>query len=435
MLQKRYGVGMSMVGLLVLLGVARQAFSEVSPGEVIDKTNWEEAEKLVPHTILNWVKDGRLVLQMGKLNYDPSVYLPQHALDALQGNIGKYDIDEAGWIVEAATGEPAKHIVGYPFPKIEMDDPKAAEKIMHDKTYTWYVCGDFHFTYQMLWIGPSTGLERTVHLRAEQVNLQGWPGIKDLKNPDGVEKRIIGVATSPVDVKGMSTMTWRYMSPHKQDSTFGYIPAIRRVRQMSPANRSDAIGGSDFCIDDSNGYDGKVQAFEWKLLRKQEAIVPYVDENPQPIEQDQNGEWRTTKQHKYIVYGFEKEGWQGAPWAPTNYVWVRRPVYVIEMKSKDRYYNYGTQYLWVDVETYASYYKVIHDRAGDYWKGSWAPFSGYESTGGKMRVSMLVGGAMVDDRGGHASLAEVASPRNVVHFFVDLNERDFTIAGFQKFCQ
>ncbi len=35
---------------------------------------------------------------------------------------------------------------------------------------------------------------------------------------------------------------------------------------MSAANRSDAFIGSDEC-DDVNGYDGKVPAFDWKLIR------------------------------------------------------------------------------------------------------------------------------------------------------------------------
>ena len=110
--------------------------TEVWSGEVIDKTNWEQAEGLVPHTILNWVKAGKLTLHLGELNYDPAIYLPQHALDALKGNIGKYDIDEKGWVVEAATGKPAMQVMGFPFPEIDVNDPTAAEKIMHNKMYT-----------------------------------------------------------------------------------------------------------------------------------------------------------------------------------------------------------------------------------------------------------------------------------------------------------
>jgi hypothetical protein len=434
MLRRSCKIGVCLIGLCLLLCVVPRASADESPNKVIDKTNWEEVEGLVPHTILNWLKNGKLILHLGELSYDPAVYLPQFALDALQSNIGKYDIDEEGWIVEVSTAKPAKHIIGYPFPKIEMDDPRVAEKIVYNKIYTWYLVGDNYFTYQMIWIGAS-GHERTIELKAQQMALQGWPGIKDRKNPDLVEKRALGVATSPVDVKGTATMGWRYMSPNKQDSTFGFIPAIRRVRQMSPANRSDAVVGSDFCIDDSNGYDGKVQAFNWKLLREQEAIVPYLDENPQTIIRNAKNEWCTTKQHKPVVYGYDKEGWQGAPWAPTNCVWVKRPVYVLEMWSKDKYYNYGTQYLWIDKETYASHYKVIHDRSGEYWKSSLAFFTGNESPDGAMRTAGLVGGPMVDDRYDHASGSEIASPRNIVHMFAELNPRDFTIAGFAKFCQ
>ena len=435
MIEKRYRLGISLVALAVLVFAYSQASEDVSPNKIIDKANWEEAEGLVPHTILNWVKNGKLMLHLGELKFDPAVYQPQFALDALQSNIGKYGIDEQGWLVETSTGKPAKQIIGYPFPKMEMDDPRVAEKIIYNKMYTWYLYGDIHFTYQMIWIGASTGYERTVDIKAQQMSLQGWPGIKDLKNPDMVEKRILGLVTAPVDLKGTSTMGWRYMSPDKPDSTFGYIPAIRRVRQMSPANRSDAVAGSDFCIDDSNGYDGKVQAFEWKLLREQEAIVPYLDESPETLVGKENGEWCTTKQHKPVVYGYDKEGWQGAPWAPTNCIWVKRPVYVLEMRSKDKYYNYGTQYLWVDTETYAAHYKVIHDRAGDYWKGSFAVLAGNESADAGMRALALVNGVMIDDRTDHASASEIASPRNIVHFFSELNARDFTIAGFQKFCQ
>ncbi|MEJ2097916.1 MAG: DUF1329 domain-containing protein [Deltaproteobacteria bacterium] len=435
MLRKRYRMAVPLVVLCVLLCVPPQASADVSPGEIIDKTNWEEADGLVPEPLLNWVKNGRLVLDLGKLNYDPSIYWPKHVLEALQGNIGKYDIDEEGWIVETATGNPAEHIVGFPFPKIEMDDPRAGEKIIHNKAYTWYFFADFWLTYQILWIGSSSGLERTVSQKVQQKSYQGWPGISELRNPDGLEKSHIGLAVAPADLKGIAILTWRYVSPEKQDSTFGYVPAIRRVRQMSPANRSDAIAGSDMCADDGNGYDGKVQAFEWKLLRQQEAIVAYIDENPQALEQNEYGEWCTTNRQKYAGFGFEKEGWQGVTWAPTDYVWVRRPVYVLEMRSKDKYYNYGTQYIWIDAETYASYYKVIYDRAGDYWKTGWGAFSGYESPGKEMLATMLSHAAMVDDRSNHASGSELASPNNRIHLFAEINERDFSLAGFQKFCK
>ena len=430
---KSLSVGTAILSLLVWFTVFDS--TEALSGDAIDKTNWERAEGLVPEPVLNWLKKGDLVLDLGELNYDPALYFPQFALDSLQSNIGKYEIDEKGWIVDAKTQEPAQHIVGFPFPKVETNDPKIAEKIMHNKVFGWYVYGHLHLIMQVKWINPSSGLEREIDIQGYQAIMQGWPGIEDLPNRNRIEKYIIISVKAPVDVKGTAIMTWRYQAPDKQDSTFGYLPAIRRVRQMSPANRSDAFVGSDVCIDDSNGYDGKVQAFEWKFVRKQEAIVPLIDKNVQPIEQNKKGEWSTTKQQKYIVYGHEKAEWQGAAWAPTNYVWVRRPVYVIEMRSKDPYYNYGKQYIWIDAETYSSYYKVIYDRAGDYWKSMIGASSGYESSGGEMRYTQFSHAVMVDDRTQHATGTEIASPKNKVFCFADVDPRDFTLAGFQKFCR
>ena len=419
--------------LVLLLSVLGR--TGVRCGEVIDKTSWERAKGLVPEPVLNWVKNGDLVLDMQALNYDPPAYFPQYALDSLERDAARYEIDEKGWIVETATGKHASRIIGFPFPEIDVNDPKAGEKIMHNKIYTWYVYGNLRMIFQIKWIHPSSGLEREIDIRGEQGILQGWPGIEDLSDREQMEKNAIISVRAPVDVKGTSIMTWRYMSPETQDSTFGYIPAIRRVRQMSPANRSDAFVGSDMCLDDSNGYDGKVQAFHWKLLRRQEAIVPILDPKVQPIEQNRKGEWSTTKRQKYVVYGYEKEGWQGAAWAPTNYVWAKRPVYVIEMHAKDPYYNYGLQYIWVDAETFSSYYKVIYDRAEDYWKTSIAAFSGCESADKRMRLTILSHGIMIDDRTQHATGTELASPTNTVTLFADVNMRDFTLAGFQKYCR
>ena len=52
-------------------------------------------------------------------------------------------------------------------------------------------------------------------------------------------------ANSPYDMAGTAVLTWRYRDPKAEDNSFAYVPAIRRVRRMTPANRSDAMMGSD----------------------------------------------------------------------------------------------------------------------------------------------------------------------------------------------
>jgi len=136
-----------------------------------------------------------------------------------------------------------------------------------------------------------------------------------------------------------------------------------------------------------------------------------------------------------VVYGYQKKSWQGAAWAPTNLCWIKRPCYVLEMKSKDRYYNYGTQYLWINEDVYSCSYKVIYDRAGDYWKTLFIAGAPCESDDKSMRFMTRTSQQMVDDRSGRSSVIEDCSPRNRWVFFAVLDVNDFSLAGFQKFCK
>jgi len=234
---------------------------------------------------------------------------------------------------------------------------------------------------------------------------------------------------------GTSIMLWRYLNPRKQDSTFGYIPAIRRVRRMSHANRSDALLGSDFSVDDANGFDGKITAFEWKFLGSREMLGPSIGTKPIRVLKNDEGEWDTTKDIPALTYGYQRKGWQGASWAPTNLDWVKRPAYLVEMKPKDPYYNYGPQILWVDAEIFGCAYKVIYDKSGAYWKTFFSAATACESPDKEVRFISLASQQSVDDRSNHASVIEDASPRNVWHFFAELDLNDFSLAGFQKFCK
>ncbi len=330
------------------------------------------------------------------------------------------------------TGKPPEHIVGLPFSKVDQNDPKSPVKIMYNTLYMQHLLGNLRFPFQAIFVGRS-GFEREVGALWRQVAMDGYPGTAEVRNPDRIEKYSMLVVKKPFDLAGTAIMLWRYRDPRTQDSTFGYFPAIRRVRRMSPANRSDAFVGSDFTVDDANGYDGKITAFEWKLLRKQEMLAPVLSIQPVRIVQNDEGEWETTKSIRPVIYGYKQEGWQGASWAPTNLAWVKRPVYVLEMRPKDRYYNYGVQHLWVDAEIFGSVYKVIHDRSGKYWKTFLSSAMACTSASKGTRFISVATQQAVDDRTDHSTIIEDASRRNIWNYYADLDVNDFSLAGFQKF--
>ena len=434
-MRARQCLAILLTGFLATLSPLHAASADVSPGDVVDKSNWEKAEGLLPDPVLNWIKQGDFIIEIGQLNYNPADYIPPFAKEALKTNLGKYELDGNDGVMDVKTGKPPERVIGLPFPQIDPNDPKVAAKLMQNNHYMQYLPGNLRFPFQGIYINRAGGFERESENMWLQLAMGGYPGATEVPNPERLEKYAILVMLKPFDIAGTAIMTWRYLDPLKLDLTFGYVPAIRRVRRMSPANRSDALMGMDLAVDDANGYDGKISAFTWKVLRKQEALLAFLGKDPVRIVQNEQGEWLTTKEIKPVIHGYQKEGWKGVTWAPTNLVWAKRPVYVLEMIPKDPYYNYGPQQIWVDAEIYGAAYKVIFDKSRAYWKTMFISSMACESHDQKMMFTSLATQQMVDDRADQSSVIEDASPRNIWAFFAQMDANDFSLSGFQKFCK
>jgi len=426
---------LSLLGLWLLFCAAAPAFADVAPGDVINKDTWQKAEGLLPEPVLNWIKKGD-VLTVGQLSYNPSEFLPPAALESLKTNVGKYDVDEKGTIIEKSTGKMPAFISGLPFPEIDMNDPKAGMKIMHNKNYYTYACGNLDVPFQTTWIGRNTGFERKLDCQYLVYVMDGDPSHMGEPNPESVEMHSIIRILAPFDIAGTNVLLWRYKDD-RSDSSFTYVPSIRRVRRMSPANRSDAFVGSDFCVDDAWGYGGKVGAFSWKIVKKVDQLVPFYPTEPLPLEKQPDGSYRTINPGKTYqpIPGLKTEGWGGAPWFPTNIVVVKRPTYILECKANDPYYNYGVQYLWVDADFFQPSWKVIHDRSGTYWKVEWQPQAAFETPDHKVRLIGLALMEAVDDRTDHACWLDLVHPANQTDYWDKQDLNNYSLAGFQKLCK
>ncbi len=414
---------------IVILGAV--ATADVSPGDKIDKTNWQKVEGMLPESVLNYVKKGDFILDIGELKVDTDEFFPLATRQLLKSNVGKYKLSDKGEIVDANTGK-AIFVEGIPFPQIDTADPQAAIKIVYNMHYGRHVSGNINFDVGFFWVARS-GLERTVKGKYYSYIYSGYPEAKNIPNPNGYERQNIISITEPYDIQGTNVMLWRYLDA-RRDNNYSYVPAIRRIRRLSPASRSDAFLGSDFSLDDTASYDGKVPDFEWKLIRTQEALIPYVSEGPQEIVPDANsGGVTLSKSAKKLVYGFQQEGWKGAPWAPTNAVWVKRKTYVVEGKPRDPYYNYGSTILWLDASRCAATYKINFDRANKYWKAAVQPLYLVANKDGSYKSIEWGGLVMVDDRRDHATISVQCNPdENWAWQAKNMNTDDFTLGGFQK---
>jgi hypothetical protein len=395
-----------------LLCMAGSAWADVVPGDKIDQSNWQKVEGLLPDPILNYVKKGDFVLQIGKLNYDP-VWEPEFQT-ASKNNAGKYDIDEDGNIVDPRTGKRPKYIYGMPFPDIDSKDPKAATKIMWNRSFTIFKHGQTYFPYDVLWVGRG-GLERVIKGTSTDYYFDGRAN--EVSNPDSTELKELSSVTSPASVDGFLQLTWRYMD-NRPDSVWSYVPAMRRTRQLSSVNRSDPFLGSDFTSDDTYCWYGKNQSMTWKLVGEQDVLVQTAQADPMPLEAGPgNGagtSWATTKDFKGAQLGYDTPGWKGAPWALTNVIWVKRPAWVIEATPKDPYYSYGRQVLYADRENNLLLYKVVYSRAGEYWKLVYNDMTPAWSPDGAHRYPSDTVNMAIDDKTDHSGIGTAAGTNNNV---------------------
>ena len=180
-------------------------------------------------------------------------------------------------------------------------------------------------------------------------------------NPEHLLEESLTVVDSPQDVYGTAQLGIRFRDD-KQDLNWAYVPALRRVREVSPANRSDGFLGSDISQDDGSYFDGKVSNFDFKLVGEGEMLcvadpVSLEGIYPKRVPSPQYpGGWRDFMRPDKGASGFMKADWKGVPWAPADQALVLRPVWILELVPKDRYYLYGKIQLSIDKLTWEGCY-------------------------------------------------------------------------------
>ena len=340
----------------------------LKPGDIIEKEDWKKVDGLLPSSVMSFFKRGYIrELKIAEFKYD--VGFDDEWINAGLKNAGKYTLDEKKVLVEAATGKPPLWVYGIPFPNINIkNDPDGAVKFMYNNELSLYRGGASSKFFTLEWVGEN-GLEREIFLKKLQYNYWGRSG-GQVPNPQKHRYRDIHIIIRPYDVLGTSIMAWRKIDG-TPDDTYAYVPAIRRVKRTSGANRSDPFVGSDMSADDDSGWYGQNTSMKWRFIEEKVGLYNILDwcaEHPHKMEQGPNGEWIAPSDVIGMKPGFEDKSKGWAHWAVLNAVWVPRIFYVIEATPLDPYYNYGKQIYWFDKETYAPPYKDIYNKAGENWK-------------------------------------------------------------------
>lgn len=339
------------------------ARAQLKPGDVLGQGNWQKAKGLLPDAVLQRFRDGHYQAEIVTL--PDELHWGKKFTAAAETNAGKFVVDQSGSLLDPHTGTYPAFLYGYPFPAIDPHDPQAAVKVIYNFSYTLMQPDDVDRFSNLHWVSPSS-LERRAEFQG-QLLFYGSRFSGPLDNPNATLRKGLIAGFAPEEIFGVVTLEWVYLDPNKWNSLWAYVPELRRVRLLPPANGSESLFGSDLAHDDPYLFSGKVQYFTWKLVGTQDALVPYTLPNPKPLRRTDQGDLLEVP-HDLLALGWETAGWKGSAWWPTKCRLVKRPVWVIEAVAKDEQYAYGRQVLWIDRELYLAYYKEAYNRAGQLWR-------------------------------------------------------------------
>ncbi len=264
-------------------------------------------------------------------------------------------------------GSLANYTTGQPFPTGEIDckgDPKAGVKIMWDFHYRWRgagIQGSFFYSYwdrgeQLPLYYEGTGGTVLLAHRPEPSLIKQYNG--DLFRGEKRQHAFMADVIAPFDARGIKLLTYRYKSADaplaeaENDDTWVYLPTLRRVRRISTAQRTDAISGTDFTLDDLNSFNGIVPQYEWTCLADRKIIAPMNTKvKGFPYE----------KEHNFGPYGlsFADDRWE------------LRNALVVRMKPRNADHPYSFKDLYLDKETLSPLYAFAYDQKDELWKIIW----------------------------------------------------------------
>lgn len=145
---------------------------------------------------------------------------------------------------------------------------------------------------------------------------------------------------APFDIAGLKLVLERPLDQSQGDQVNSYLPTERRVRRLSAKERADSWIGTNWTMDDFEGFSGLIMDNEWRLLG--EKVIGHVASSREPIPQ---------------FHG------------PSSTIplddWQLRPCWVVEAIPRWDGHPYGRRVLFIDQDTGSIAMTLVFDRSSE----------------------------------------------------------------------
>ncbi len=369
---------------LALALFAAPALADVEPGDVITAANKDKIKGLIPDELWPYVGGGFADLDMKIVetgDYTPS----QKYVEATVKFACQATLSEKGTLENYTAGQP------FPYSDwateatnhacdLSPDDPQFALKLAWNVNYRWQGGSGLNL--------PHWGFSNMRNRGKEQWRLaQGeyrrtyfsaradlLPETAVLEEGTNVEWAEFFDVKTPFDLRGTMFLLYRY-NDDKEDQTWAYIPALRRVRRVAATQKSDSLLGTEFSLEDFYIFAGYVWNHAWEYHGESTKLAPYgggVGEfgracwnNVIPGEETMlEGQARLGTQEEWEHCPF-------GPYAAAPYhgeTWQKRTAIQLDDIPMQKGHPYSRKKIWYDKQTFMPIVSFMYDRAGSPYK-------------------------------------------------------------------
>ncbi|MDJ0851751.1 MAG: DUF1329 domain-containing protein [Myxococcota bacterium] len=368
-------IGLSALCLGLLLAPA--AGADVEPGDTVTFANREQVRGLIPDELFPFVADDFPELEMKIVatgDYAPhQVYVDATVQYACQANL-----DDKGLIQNYTAGQPfpysewAKEATGHKCDLTE-DDPQFALKLAWNVNYRWQGGSGLNLPHwgfsnmrnrgKETWRIAEGEYRRTYFSHRADILPSGTHQLDEGTDVEWAE--FFDVKT-PFDLRGTMFLLYRYTTD-KEDDTWAYVPALRRVRRIAATQKSDSLLGTEFTLEDFYIFAGYVWDHQWEFKGESVKLGPMNSKRvcfPSVI-----SETEARKETGMTRLGNEKE-WNHCSFGPYRALafdgetWEKRTAFQLDDIPRQKGHPYSRKMIWYDKETMMPLYSMMYDRAG-----------------------------------------------------------------------
>lgn len=360
---------------LGLVGAAT-AGADVKPGDTVTFENRDKVKGLIPDELYAYVAEDFPDLEMHIVATGDYPVAAKYR-EATVKYACQATVDENGLIQNYTAGQPfpwsewAKEATNHAC-DLKESDPQFAEKLAWDVNYRWQGGSGLNLPHwgfsnmrnrgKETWRISQGEYRRTYFSHRADL----LPETNQLEEGTDVEWAEFFDVKTPFDLRGTMFLLYRYTT-NKEDDTWAYIPALRRVRRIAATQKSDSLLGTEFTLEDFYIFSGYVWDQQWEYKGESTKLGPMNSQRtcfPSVISEEEarqetgmtrlgnDDEWNHCSFGPYRALVFDGENFE------------KRTAFQLDDVPKQKGHPYSRKMIWYDKETMMPLYSIMYDRAG-----------------------------------------------------------------------